>query len=207
MFIGDLHVRHLGPDGRRRGEAEPGRRGRAVDRPAARPARSARCSGSACWASSSCVVARRRPAIAAAQMTGGSRCRRRRRARSSMLLTLVRPRLHALLDGAGLPRRARVADGGGLERLDARSRWSATLSLLRLDPRWSPRTRTASSRTSLTFLPPSAPMVVPLRAALGAIQPWEIGAVDRAHARGDLGAVRGRRRGSTPAPCSRPAAG
>ena len=26
----------------------------------------------------------------------------------------------------------------------------------------------------MTFLPPSAPMVVPLRAALGAIEPWEI---------------------------------
>ncbi len=27
----------------------------------------------------------------------------------------------------------------------------------------------------MTFLPPSAPMVVPLRAALGAIEPWEVG--------------------------------
>jgi ABC-2 type transport system permease protein len=27
----------------------------------------------------------------------------------------------------------------------------------------------------LTFIPPSAPMVVPLRAALGTIEPWEIG--------------------------------
>jgi ABC-2 type transport system permease protein len=27
----------------------------------------------------------------------------------------------------------------------------------------------------MTFLPPSAPMVVPLRAALDAIEPWEIG--------------------------------
>jgi len=26
----------------------------------------------------------------------------------------------------------------------------------------------------MTFLPPSAPMVVPLRVALGAIEPWEI---------------------------------
>ena len=26
----------------------------------------------------------------------------------------------------------------------------------------------------MTFLPPSAPMVVPLRTALGAIEPWEI---------------------------------
>ena len=26
----------------------------------------------------------------------------------------------------------------------------------------------------LTFIPPSAPMVVPLRAALGAIEPWEV---------------------------------
>ncbi len=26
----------------------------------------------------------------------------------------------------------------------------------------------------MTFLPPSAPMVVPMRAALGAIEPWEI---------------------------------
>jgi ABC-2 type transport system permease protein len=26
----------------------------------------------------------------------------------------------------------------------------------------------------MTFLPPSAPMVVPLRTALGAIEPWEV---------------------------------
>ena len=50
-----LLVRHLGADRRRRGEAEPGRRGRPVDRPAARPAdgqgpRDRRCSP---WPSSS----------------------------------------------------------------------------------------------------------------------------------------------------------
>ena len=35
--------------------------------------------------------------------------------------------------------------------------------------------------TVATFLPPSAPLVVPLRAAFDAIAPWEIAAVDRDH--------------------------
>ena len=32
-----------------------------------------------------------------------------------------------------------------------------------------------TAATIATFIPPISPMVVPLRAALGAIQPWEIG--------------------------------
>ena len=47
----------------------------------------------------------------------------------------------------------------------------------------------------MTFLPPSAPMVVPLRVALGAIEPWEIVLSIAHHARLDLGPVRGRRAG------------
>ena len=43
---------------------------------------------------------------------------------------------------------------------------------------------------AMTFFPPAAPMVVPLRAALGAIEPWEIGAVHRPDAGRDLGHVR-----------------
>ncbi len=46
-----------------------------------------------------------------------------------------------------------------------------------------------------TFVPPVAPMVVPLRAALGAIEPWEIVARAGRHVRCDLGPVRRRRPG------------
>ena len=79
-----------------------------------------------------------------------------------------------LLDRAGGPGRARVADGGGVERVEPGQH-----------PR--PRCRTCSRCSSpiqdpdglaaqiATYLPPVSPMIVPLRAALGAIEPWEIG--------------------------------
>ena len=41
--------------------------------------------------------------------------------------------------------------------------------------------------TIATFLPPSAPFVVPLRAAFDAIPPWQIGAVRARHPGRDLG--------------------
>ena len=44
----------------------------------------------------------------------------------------------------------------------------------------------------MTFLPPAAPMVVPLRAALGAIEPWEIVLSIALMLAGDLDPVRGR---------------
>ena len=65
---------------------------------------------------------------------------------------------------------------------------------------------TGRPRRIATFMPPVSPMVVPLRAALGAIEPWEVVAVGD-HTRDDLGAVRRSAGGSTPARCSRPAAG
>ena len=71
----------------------------------------------------------------------------------------------------------------------------------------SPAIPTASSRAVMTFLPPSAPMVVPLRTALGAIEPWEIVAQHGVHGHDDLGPVRRRRPGLLRARCSRPAAG
>ena len=46
-----------------------------------------------------------------------------------------------------------------------------------------------------TFLPPVSPMIVPLRAALGAIEPWEVVLGDRGQPRRDLAAVRVRRAG------------
>ena len=46
-----------------------------------------------------------------------------------------------------------------------------------------------------TFLPPSAPMVVPLRAAFDAIGPWEIVRLDRGDRGGDLGLFVDRRPG------------
>ena len=49
----DLHVRDVGPDRRRRGEAEPRRRGRPLDQSGRATCWSARSSGSACSGSSS----------------------------------------------------------------------------------------------------------------------------------------------------------
>jgi ABC-2 type transport system permease protein len=65
---------------------------------------------------------------------------------------------------------------------------------------------TASAARIATFLPPVSPMIVPLRAALGAIEPWEIGlAVVVNVARS--GCCSSSAGGSTPGPCSRRAAG
>ena len=61
--------------------------------------------------------------------------------------------------------------------------------------------------TIATFLPPSAPFVVPLRAAFDAIPPWQIGLSCVDHDHRHLGPVRRSGRGSTPAPCCRSAAG
>ena len=86
---------------------------------------------------------------------------------------LVRDRLHVLLDGAGRARRARVADGGGVERLEpGLASWPRSRTSSRCSSR--SRIRTASAARIATFLPPVSPMIVPLRVALGAIQPWEI---------------------------------
>ena len=57
----------------------------------------------------------------------------------------------------------------------------------------SPRSPNGLVANLLTFFPPSAPMVVPLRAALGAIEPWEVVLSIAADAGRDLGPVRGRR--------------
>ena len=51
--------------------------------------------------------------------------------------------------------------------------------------------------TIATFLPPSAPFVVPLRAAFDAIPPWQIGVSVLLTAGRDLGPVRHRCAGST----------
>ena len=61
--------------------------------------------------------------------------------------------------------------------------------------------------TVATYLPPSAPFVVPLRAAFDAIGPIEIVLVDRGHGRRRSGSCSRSARGSTPGPCSRRRAG
>ena len=85
---------------------------------------------------------------------------------------LVHPRVRAVLDGARLPGRARVADGGGVERLDA-GHDDRDGQLLRGGLRGHQRPVRAVAQVA-TFLPPSAPFVVPLRAAFDAIGPLEI---------------------------------
>ena len=87
---------------------------------------------------------------------------------------VVRPRLPAVRDRARLPRRAGVADGGGLERLDPGDD-DRDDQLLRGHLRGHQTTPTGTVATIATFLPPSAPFVVPLRAAFDAIPPWQIG--------------------------------
>ena len=112
-----LQLRLHGPDRRRRGEAEPGRRGRPLDGPRPRPA-----DGQG--------PRHRRPRDRPARGVHHGRVDRRARDGPSRAAHddagcgrpaggLVRARLPALLDRARVPRRARVAAGGGLERLDA----------------------------------------------------------------------------------------
>ena len=113
---------------------------------------------------------------------------------------LVRPRLRALLDRARVPRRARVADGGGVERLDAGDD-DRDDQLLRGDLRGR-RRPVGTVATIATFLPPSAPFVVPLRAAFDAIARLGDRPVDPGHDGRHLGPVRrrgaGLRRGGPP---------
>ena len=101
---------------------------------------------------------------------------------------------------------ARVARRGGVERVaaghddrDACRTWSRSC--------WSRRSRTASSRTVLTFFPPSAPMVVPLRAALGAIPAVAGRRLDRCSCWSRSGPCSWSAAASTRARSSRPAAG
>ena len=197
-----LLLRLHGPDRRRRGEAEPGRRGRPVDRPAARPADGQGPRHRHPRPRPAGRVRRGRRSIAALADPGVPAAIDDRRARSSMLVRLVqssatrctRPRSGS---SARSPR--------GWRRPPTprrRSRWSRWLRYFVAifavinDP-------SGTGRDDRHVPAASAPFVVPLRAALGAITPWQIGCRCGDHDRGHLGAVRGRRPGLRRAPPSR----
>ena len=162
-----LLVRHVGADRRRRGEAEPGRRGRAVDRPAARPADGQGARDRRSWPSPSswCSWRSGSPLRSSA---GGSPCPPTTAGAVVQLLTWF-------ILGFAFYSTTMGFLGSLASRMEEASNASmpvtmiATPSLPRCRSCSSRRTRTASSPRVLTFFPPSAPMVVPLRTALDAI--------------------------------------
>ena len=102
--------------------------------------------------------------------------------------------LRAVLDRARVPGRPRVADGGGIERVDP-GHDDRDGQLLRRDLRGRSTIRPGPSRTMATFIPPSAPFVVPLRAAFDAICPWRSSVAIAITVAGDLGPLLDRRAG------------
>ena len=199
----DLLVRDLGPDGRGRGEAEPRRRGRPVDG-AARDLLIGKVLGIGLLGLVQLMV-----------MVGGRARRGDRRGplraaaddRAAVVLLIV-----WFVLGYALYSTALGVLGALASRMEEASnastpgRASSPPSPTSSRCSWPSTTRAATAARIATLLPPVAPMVVPLRAALGAIEPWEIAPVGRPDGRAiwALFVVGGR---VYPGPSSRPPAG
>ena len=113
----DLHVRDVGPDRGRRGEAEPRRRGRPLDRRGRATCSIGKVLGIGLLGLVQLVIMIV-VGLAIGTVTGRFTLPPTTGVGGRDAAALVRPRLRLLLDGAGRARRARVADGGGVERVE-----------------------------------------------------------------------------------------
>ena len=200
----DLHVRVHGPDRGRRGEAEPGRRGRPLDRPA-RDLLIGKVLGIGLLGLVQLAVFVIAGLVAALAHRPVRRCPTTTPGRRRDAAGLVHPRLHAVLDGARGPRCPRVADGGGVERVEPGD-----------DGRDASATSSRSSRsiddpagrvaTIATFLPPSRRWSCRCGRRSMRSPPWRSALAVVVTSRRS-GCCSSSAAGSTPARCSRPAAG